>query len=381
MKIAIINLTGGAISGGYSKYLQNMLPRLVCDKRVEALLCVSPLTMDLQSRFKQLKNIEFVNCRPFRFFYNRGDRELFFQLNKFSPDVIFVPVERSFSFNKIPIVSMVQNMEPFARFFQNDPFPEKTKKLIQYFEAKKALRKADRIIAISEFVRKFLIDNLRINSEKIGLVYHGVELPEDCPVRRPNSIPQDWEKDFLFTVGSIRPARGLEDAFCAMEYLLKNNSRITGLVVAGDTVVNMIPYKKKLEKWLCLHKLSHKICWAGGLDQSELAWCYQNCKVFLMTSRVESFGMIAVEAMANGCICVAADNPCLPEIFGSSAAYYSAGNGINLSEMIQNVSNWDVNQRKAASDQAKKSAARFSWDDCAEKTIAELGKAVEFFPK
>lgn len=381
MKIAIINLTGGAISGGYSSYLQNMLPRLVCDKRIESLLCVSPSTVGLESRFKHLKNIEFVNCQPFRFFYNRADRELFFRLNKFSPDVIFVPVERSFSFNKIPIVSMVQNMEPFTGFFKNDPLMEKIKKQIQYIEAKNAMKKSDRIIAISKFVREFLVNNLKINSEKIGLVYHGIELTRNFLGRRPCSIPKDWERNFLFTVGSIRPARGLEDAFCAMEYLFLNNSNITGLVVAGDSVANMIPYKKKLEKWLLAHKLSHKVCWVGSLDQNEMAWCYQNCNVFLMTSRVESFGMIAVEAMAYGCICVAANNPCLPEIFDTAAAYYSATNGKNLSEIIQNISFWDDSQRKAASEQAKRRVNCFSWDVCVEKTIAELEKAIELSKK
>ena len=37
----------------------------------------------------------------------------------------------------------------------------------------------------------------------------------------------------------------------------------------------------------------------------------------------------------------------------------------------------DDNQRNAMSKKAKKRAAEFSWDVCAEKTVAELAKAVE----
>ena len=37
----------------------------------------------------------------------------------------------------------------------------------------------------------------------------------------------------------------------------------------------------------------------------------------------------------------------------------------------------DDNQRKAMSEKAKKRAAEFSWDVCAEKTVAELVKAAE----
>jgi hypothetical protein len=42
MRLAVVNLTGGGFSGGYKKYLENMLPRLAEHSEVEALLCASP---------------------------------------------------------------------------------------------------------------------------------------------------------------------------------------------------------------------------------------------------------------------------------------------------------------------------------------------------
>ncbi len=42
MKIAIINITGGGMSGGYKKYLQNVIPRMARHNDVEAILCASP---------------------------------------------------------------------------------------------------------------------------------------------------------------------------------------------------------------------------------------------------------------------------------------------------------------------------------------------------
>ena len=95
-----------------------------------------------------------------------------------------------------------------------------------------------------------------------------------------------------------------------------------------------------------------------------------------MTSRVESFGMIGGEAMSHGCICISADNPCLPELFGDAAVYYPPIDGQSLAEAIQTVLTWDDNQRKTMSEKAKKRAAKFSWDVCAEKTVAALAKAV-----
>ena len=73
---------------------------------------------------------------------------------------------------------------------------------------------------------------------------------------------------------------------------------------------------------------------AGNLSEKEMSWCYKNCKMFVMTSRVESFGIIAGEAMAHGYICISVDNPCLPEIFRVAAVYYLPRKGKLLAEAI-----------------------------------------------
>jgi len=87
--------------------------------------------------------------------------------------------------------------------------------------------------------------------------------------------------------------------------------------------------------------------------------------------------MIAGEAMAYGCISIAADNPCLPEIFGDAAIYYTPKDGQDLAEAIKKVLSWNDHQCNEMSSRAKKRSSQFSWDICAEKTIYELKKAAE----
>lgn len=379
MRIAIINLTGGGMSGGYKKYLQNVLPRMSAHCDVEAMLCAAPESLDVQSWFKPLPKVEFVGCRPYHLMGYSNDLELSLRLQAFSPNVIFVPVERYFRFDKVPIVNMLQNMEPFVSNIGNNSFKENLQLWFRNVDAKRAIKKSNRVIAVSGFVRDFMIDNWKIQSDRIGVVYHGIELPknEGGKEQRPALVPNDWEGQFLFSAGSIRPARGLEDALYALKYLFDRSSAIAGLVIAGETTSGMMKYKKQLDDWVRTHNLSSKVCWAGNLSDNEMAWCYQNCRLFVMTSRVESFGMIAGEAMASGCICISADNPCLPEIFGNAAVYYPPKDGKALADVIQTVLIWDDAQQKQMSERARKRAAEFSWDVCAEKTVEELAMAVE----
>jgi len=375
MRVAVINITAGGMSGGYRKYLMNIIPRIAACPSIKSIMSAAPLSLKLQHWFGSLDKIQFVNTKASGFSYFNNHSELERYLEKFVPDVIFVPVERYFRFNKVPVVSMVQNMEPFVKTVKGNPLIERVKLKLKYIEGKKAVCRSNRIIAISEFVMNFLSTHWRIPEEKIGLIYHGLDAGPQEEGDRPLIIPESWTGRFLFTAGSIRPARGLEDLLLAMEHIGSLELKGVKLVIAGDGGPTAKAYKKKMLRRVRQMNLSSNICWAGQLNDREMTWCYQNCRAFIMTSRVESFGIIGGEAMAYGCICIAADNPCLPELFGDAALYYPPQNGKALAGAIKTVLSWDDHQRKTASAKAIKRAAGFSWDVCAQKTVAELVKA------
>lgn len=377
MRIAVINKTGGGMSGGYRKYLRNVIPRMAKHDDVEAILCASPKSIGAQDWFDPMPNVGFVGCKPFRFLFSHRDAELLEELERFSPDVIFVPLERYFHFKNVPVVNMIRNMEPLICPYEGNPISEILKNWLRSQMARKEMNKADSVIAVSEFVKDFLINRWDVSSDKIDMVCHGINVAEETDCVRPLSIPVNWEGRLLFTAGSIRPARGLEDILFAMEYMVSHNMEMPSVVIAGGSSANMVAYQRGLNVRLKKNDLLSKICWAGNLNEREMAWCYQNCNAFIMTSRVESFGQIGLEAISHGCICISADNPCLPELFGDAAVYYPPKDEKILAEAIQTVLTWDENQRKAISEKARTRAAEFSWDVCADKTVAVLAKAVE----
>ena len=377
MKIAIINLTTGGMSGGYKKYLQNLLPRLAVYSEVEAILCATLPSINIREWFSFLPKVKFVACKPYNFLHFNPDHELKKALEIFSPDVIFVPVGRYFKFDGVPIVNMIQNMEPFAKNVDMNSFTDKCRSYIQRLVAKRAIKKSDRIIAISRYVKEFLMHKWNIPEEKVSLIYHGIELPQHKEEIRPKNIPKDWEGNFLFTAGSIRPARGLEDILGAMKHLTLEKVNAKGVVIAGETGSRMVSYRKKLEEWIKINNLSLKIILAGKLSEREMSWCYKSCKMFIMTSRVESCSNIVLEAMEHGCICISADNPCLPEIFGNAAVYYPSKKVELLTDAIKSVSEWDNHQCREASKKARERAAEFSWDIAAERLLVEFKKAIE----
>ena len=362
------------MSGGYCKYLSNISPGIASNSDVESLICASPASLKIADWFKSIPNAKFVNCKPFMPLSLRSEPDLKQSLDMFSPDVIFIPTERSFQSNNIPVVNMIQNMEPFVDNVNDNPFNEKVRQLVRRTISKMAVKKSDRVIAISEFIRDFMVQSWGVPFERIGVVHHGVNFPVNKGIR-PNFDSRERDGLFLLTAGSIRPARGLEDLLHAIKYLSENSCNIPKLVIAGEASHNMINYKRRLEDWIYKHNLTDMVYWAGYLNENEMTWCYQNCRAFIMTSRVEAFAMIAGEALAHGCICIAADNPCLPEIFSETAIYYPPHNIKVLAERIQTVLAFNDSQRNEASKLARKRGAGFTWDICVEKTVAELSRA------
>ena len=153
---------------------------------------------------------------------------------------------------------------------------------------------------------------------------------------------------------------------------MAKNFELKGVIIAGEIRGSMMRYWKKIKGWIQKNNLASKIYWTGVLNKKEMAWCYSNCRVFVMTSRVESFGQIGVEAMSHGCISVVADNPCLPEIFDNAATFYKPYSGEDLANKILRVLSWDRIKVTQAAETARQRASEFTWDRTAEQTVKEL---------
>lgn len=80
-----------------------------------------------------------------------------------------------------------------------------------------------------------------------------------------------------------------------------------------------------------------------------------DCEAFLMTSRVEACPNIALEAMAHGCLCIAADDLPLLKIVEDAAVFYPARNPQLLAQRVQNLFSWQEDKKHYMKQKAKKS--------------------------
>ena len=362
----MVNLTTGGMSGGYLKYLRHLAPIFLKSPDVEsATFYVHP---DLIGN-AGLKDLP-LQTWPAGDHWS-GYSELKNSLLSSKTDVVFVPSARWMSAGIIPTVVMVRNMEPIEVPFGGNPILEMVKNVGRAREARAACRKAKRVIAVSHHVRDFIVSHWSLPAEKVGVVCHGVDAPFDTDEVPPMLKSLAAGNDFIFTAGSIRPARGLEDLIGALGILAKSGQR-PQCVIAGGVDYGMDFYRKKLERLAVSLGVDKQVFWAGSLSPQQMSWCYRRCTLFVMTTRAEACPNTALEAMAHGCLSVVTDKAPLPEFFKSAALYYQAPHAPTLAARIQEALAADAAEQHRLRNTGLELAAKFQWSDTARRTLEEL---------
>ena len=375
MNVAVVNLTAGGFSAGYRKYLDAILPRLASSPRVGRLHVFSPM---------QARGM-FPNDAGDQLFWSssdayRGYRSVRAAIQRAAPDIVFIPTARWLDVGGTPSVVMVRNMEPLLQPFVGNGVLESLRNTARRYAAQRACRQATRIIAVSNHVRDYLIAEWAIPIDNIGVVYHGVDIPSsDDSVTRPRTLPANIETSpYLFTAGSIRPARGLEDAVSALAVLIERGIRIP-LVIAG-AVTGSASYRGRIRALAKAVGVERQIMWAGQLSASEISWCHQHCAAFVMTSRVEACPNTALEALAHGSITVSSTRPPMPEFFGDAALYYLAGDAASLANALGVVLAMDSDERQRMARRGIALAHEFTWSRATEMTLDQLERCCEPSP-
>jgi len=200
---------------------------------------------------------------------------------------------------------------------------------------RRALRRADRIVAVSQFIRDLAI-RLGAPEEKVEVVYLGVDTERFRPpsdrgaLREALGIPID-----RLIVGTLRrlvPEKRVED-FIRAAATIRDEVEATFLV-GGEGF--RLPFLEEMAKELGLEDL----VFLGRVD--EASTFHRLCDVFVLTSVGEGLSMSLQEAMATGCVPVAVDGFGCPELItdGANGYLFRPGDVEGLAEkVIQAASN------------------------------------------
>lgn len=247
---------------------------------------------------------------------------------------------------------------------------------------------ADRIVAATPLDRQQMLKLYHVEESKIVVIPCGVNLELFRPIdpqeaRHKLGLP-DERRMFLF-VGRVDPVKGLNvllEAMCELTRRVKpcQARDLTLAVIGGDyeshleALTSDLKCLKDIRRDLGLEDL---VVFIGSRAQEDLPYYYSAAIACVMPSLYESFGMVALEAMACGTPVIASRVGGLTFTVrdGETGFLVPERDPKALAEKLELVLT-DECLRRRLGRRATQVAASYSWDivtDTIEELYAELG--------
>ena len=143
--------------------------------------------------------------------------------------------------------------------------------------------------------KRYLQDYLGVSKECIFRIPHEVPNVETLSMKVDASlIPEDQQQFQFLYVGQLIPRKGVNLLLDAWSRLQSLSSKRTSLWIVGDGVQEQALRGQ-------VYKLGLKnVNFIGQIDYTSLGYWYKSCDVFVFPTLEDTWGMVALEAMAFG---------------------------------------------------------------------------------
>jgi len=350
---------------GMGYILANLLPLLLeMDKNNQYVLLGSDLGME-KPNFKaiRLPNLaqKILNYFWKKFFLPSANLFLGKIDRFFFPNFVDFPVSAEKKFLMIADLS----------FIKYPQFAEKKNQLFLSKNVGSAIKRADKIITLSESAKKEIIEYYKIPSDKVEVVYLG------CPKNiykiddeyKINEVKNKYGigDDYILFVGTLEPRKNIEGLIQAYSLLNDAFKEKYQLAICGGKGW----YYDKIFKLVNTLKLNGHIVFTGYVPEQDLSSIYSGAALFAFPSFYEGFGLPILEAFTCGIPVLVSNNSSLPEVAGEAVIYCDAEKVETIKDGIEKILT-DNKLRNELVEKGFIQLQKFSWDKTAEKVVKLL---------
>jgi len=249
---------------------------------------------------------------------------------------------------------------------------------------KKVISSANRIIAATLAEKSQLEFLYETPSSKIAVIPPGVDTRHFYPIPKDEAkevvgIPEKTHT--ILFVGRIEPLKGIDNLIQAISIIQKRGELQCcphDLVIIGGEPnakpEEMNAEMARLQDMVETLQIENFVIFLGKQDQQMLPYYYSAAEVVVMPSHYESFGMVALEAMACGTPVVASQVGGLAFLVrDGETGFVVPGNDVQAlaNRLVELIKNQEL--RNKLGNQSTKYAQLYSWENISEK-IAEVYK-------
>ena len=277
-----------------------------------------------------------------------------------------------------PLTKYVMTMHSiYSNYKGQFPLDPKTRIFI-YLNGNRVVTRADRVIAVSDFVGEYLREVFGVPREKIDVIYHGIDssfqmysAERILPVLKKFNLPGNY----VLCVGNVTPVKNHLTAVRALAN--EKNRTDVHLVIAGDTGN---PYAKSVLKEVQTHGLTQRVSFLGFVERTDLIALMSGAKLLLFPSLTEGCPVTMLEALKCGLPIVASKRGGLWDVGKDCCLFVEdPTDDKSFSEHMMHILHSD-SLREGMRQNALSKAREFSWEQAAAAHIRTYESVMDFSP-
>lgn len=267
-----------------------------------------------------------------------------------------------------PCVIAIQNMEPLVAPFGTTSPRLLSRQIVLRALTTVSLRRAARVVAVSGYVRDFLVRR-GVPGSKLDLVYNAVTVQEQ-PM---NPSEGDGEGEWIASASKFVRYANLTTLMDGFAELCRRGYP-GPLVLAGGSYDRR--YERSVRRRVVDHRLADRVRFLGRVPRPQVRRLMRGARIFVFASRVEACPFTVLEALSEGAAIVISSAGPMPELCGEAALYFDPPDPLGLADAVQRL-HTDGDLRAALRRMARGRAALFGWSDTVARLAACFRSAAE----
>ena len=322
---------------GHGTYVRNIINQFArTDSKTEYLLIGQQIHLQqldpLPGNFKLLE----FNAPPGSF---QTHFQLPFLLRKRDVDLLHMPW---FYAPAIVMSRLVITVHDLTDVLMPPPGVPEIMQAGRLFFARRALARADRILAVSHSSKRELARVFGVPETKIEVVYNALDerfSREPMPSDADRILERHAVTDpFVLYAGNIKPQKNLPrliEAFAIVKSELGDHPEYANLklLLIGDSAQE----HSDLRRAVLRSRLQGDVRFLGFVPHAVLRVFYSRARAFLFPSLYEGFGLPPLEAMAHGAPVLTSTVSSLPEVFAQAALLVNPENVFEIARGIKQI--------------------------------------------
>jgi glycosyltransferase involved in cell wall biosynthesis len=294
-----------------------------------------------------------------------------FMLRKYKAD-LFLTTDGFLSVStKVPTCLVIHDLA-----FEH--YPEhlvRSHKMYWRYYSPRFAKRADRIVTVSTYSKKDIVDHYSVAPEKIDVVYNGAHT---------EYRPLNWEEkeavkkkyadgcEYFVFAGALHPRKNVLNLLKAFIAFKKRQRSDMKLVIVGRLAWKydeLLEFREEMP-------FKNDVKWVGYMNVDELSKVIGGAYALVYPSLFEGFGIPILEALECEVPAIVSNTSSMPEVAGDAALLVDPHNPQDIADKMQLLYK-DESLRKKLVEASKEQVKKFDWDRSAAQLWESMMKCLK----